>query len=135
MLPNNYLTCKPLKMAQRLREPMADRYAPVVQADLIRALEGSADAKLLNAIRDAFAEAWPTVKALRLCFGMTQEQFSERYRIPLYTLRKWDNGTRSASEYIFTLIAETKGLWKTLALYDELAAACADSASDQNEQK
>lgn len=39
----------------------------------------------------------PQVKVLRRALGLTQEQFSERYRIPLGTLRDWEQG-RSAPD-------------------------------------
>jgi putative transcriptional regulator len=32
----------------------------------------------------------PQVKVIRRAFGLTQEEFSARYQIPLGTLRDWD---------------------------------------------
>ena len=34
----------------------------------------------------------PQVKIIRRAFGLTQEEFSERYHIPLGTLRDWEQG-------------------------------------------
>ncbi len=34
----------------------------------------------------------PRSKTMRRALGLTQEQFSERYRIPLGTLRDWEQG-------------------------------------------
>ena len=34
----------------------------------------------------------PRSKTLRRALGLTQEEFSERYRIPLGTLRDWEQG-------------------------------------------
>jgi putative transcriptional regulator len=34
----------------------------------------------------------PRSKTLRTALGLTQEEFSERYRIPLGTLRDWEQG-------------------------------------------
>lgn len=34
----------------------------------------------------------PQVKVIRRAFGLTQEQFAERYQIPLGTLRDWEQG-------------------------------------------
>jgi putative transcriptional regulator len=34
----------------------------------------------------------PQVKVIRRALGLTQEEFSERYRIPLGTLRDWEQG-------------------------------------------
>jgi putative transcriptional regulator len=39
----------------------------------------------------------PRVKVLRRALGLTQEQFADRYRIPLGTLRDWEQG-RSAPD-------------------------------------
>ena len=34
----------------------------------------------------------PQVKIIRRALGLTQEEFAERYRIPLGTLRDWEQG-------------------------------------------
>ena len=34
----------------------------------------------------------PQVKVIRRALGLTQEEFSSRYRIPLGTLRDWEQG-------------------------------------------
>lgn len=34
----------------------------------------------------------PQVKVIRRALGLTQEEFSQRYRIPLGTLRDWEQG-------------------------------------------
>jgi len=34
----------------------------------------------------------PQVKVIRRALGLTQEQFAERFRIPLGTLRDWEQG-------------------------------------------
>jgi putative transcriptional regulator len=40
----------------------------------------------------AKAHRVPRVKALRRALGLTQEEFAARYRIPLGTLRDWEQG-------------------------------------------
>ena len=40
----------------------------------------------------AAARKVPRVRGLRHALGLTQEQFSDRYRIPLGTLRDWEQG-------------------------------------------
>ena len=40
----------------------------------------------------AAARRIPRVRSLRRALGLTQEQFSETYRIPLATLRDWEQG-------------------------------------------
>lgn len=38
------------------------------------------------------APRMPQVKVIRRAFGLTQEEFSARYQIPLGTLRDWEQG-------------------------------------------
>jgi putative transcriptional regulator len=40
----------------------------------------------------ATAKRVPRVKTIRRALGMTQEEFAERYMIPLGTLRDWEQG-------------------------------------------
>ena len=44
------------------------------------------------------------IKKIRAMSGLTQEKFSERYGIPLGTLRKWEAGTRKPPGYLKTLL-------------------------------
>ena len=51
----------------------------------------------LNAAELKRMKRTPQVKVLRRALGLTQEEFSDRYRIPLGTLRDWEQG-RSAPD-------------------------------------
>lgn len=62
---------KPRRDPEKLGEP-ADR--PLTTADLKR------------------MKRTPQVKIIRRALGLTQEEFSTRYRIPLGTLRDWEQG-------------------------------------------
>jgi len=42
--------------------------------------------------RQAHLRRVPQVKVMRRALGLTQEEFSARYRIPLGTLRDWEQG-------------------------------------------
>jgi putative transcriptional regulator len=52
----------------------------------------------------------PQVKVMRRALGLTQEQFSARYRIPLGTLRDWEQGRsdpdQPARAYLRVIAAE-----------------------------
>src|SRR3954464_9846796 len=52
----------------------------------------------------------PQVKVMRRALGLTQEQFSARYRIPLGTLRDWEQGRsepdQPARAYLEVIAAE-----------------------------
>lgn len=57
----------------------------------------------------------PRVKSLRRALGLTQEQFSQTYRIPLATMRDWETG---ASEPV----APAQALLQAIALEPDLTA-------------
>lgn len=44
------------------------------------------------------------IKILRKRAGMTQEQFSETYDIPLNTLKNWEAGRRTPPTYVKNLL-------------------------------
>src|SRR6266849_8872522 len=46
----------------------------------------------LTSARLAELRRVPRIKTLRRALGLTQEQFSERYNIPVGTLRDWEQG-------------------------------------------
>ena len=46
-----------------------------------------------------------TIKELRAKTGMTQTEFGEWLGIPMRTIQNWENGQRSAPEYVVELIA------------------------------
>ncbi len=46
------------------------------------------------------------IKAARKAAGLTQKQFSEKFGIPLDTIKKWDCGQRKPPEWIERLIIE-----------------------------
>ncbi len=47
------------------------------------------------------------IRELRDKTGMTQKAFAEMYRIPVSTLRKWEQGEASPPPYVIDLIART----------------------------
>lgn len=54
----------------------------------------------------------PQVKIIRRALGLTQEEFAERYRIPLGTLRDWEQGRtepdQPARAYLRVIAAQPK---------------------------
>ncbi len=50
---------------------------------------------------------YQNVKEIRESTGMSQKTFAEMYRIPLSTLRNWEQGTNSPAPYIVNLLART----------------------------
>ena len=60
----------------------------------------------------------PQVKIIRRALGLTQEEFSARYRIPLGTLRDWEQGRsepdQPAKAYLRVIAAEPTATAKAL---------------------
>ena len=60
----------------------------------------------------------PQVKVIRRALGLTQEEFSARYRIPLGTLRDWEQGRsepdQPARAYLRVIAAEPAAAAKAL---------------------
>jgi putative transcriptional regulator len=60
----------------------------------------------------------PQVKIIRRALGLTQEEFSARYRIPLGTLRDWEEGRtepdQPATAYLRVIAAEPTTTAKAL---------------------
>ena len=46
------------------------------------------------------------VKELRLSTGLSQKAFSDRFHIPVSTLRKWEQGSASPAPYVLRLLAD-----------------------------
>lgn len=46
------------------------------------------------------------IKELRLKTGLSQQDFADRFNIPVSTLRQWEQGRRKAPDYVFALLNE-----------------------------
>jgi len=57
-----------------------------------RAALADPDAQPLSAADLKRMKRTPQAKIIRRALGLTQEEFAERYRIPLGTLRDWEQG-------------------------------------------
>jgi len=60
----------------------------------------------------------PRVKTLRRALGLTQEEFAQRYHIPLGTLRDWEQGRsepdQPARAYLKVIARDPKAVAKAL---------------------
>lgn len=60
----------------------------------------------------------PRTKTLRRALGLTQEEFAARYRIPVGTLRDWEQGRtepdRPARAYLRAIAGDAEGVWRAL---------------------
>lgn len=64
----------------------------------------------------------PRVKIVRRALGMTQEEFAERYLIPLGTLRDWEQGRtepdQAAQAYLKVIAKEPETVSRALGTRD-----------------
>jgi putative transcriptional regulator len=64
----------------------------MTDAEINAAAHSDPDNPPLTSEREARLERVPQVKVMRRAMGLTQEDFSARFRIPLGTLRDWEQG-------------------------------------------
>lgn len=61
----------------------------------------------------------PQVKIIRRALGLSQEEFSARFRIPLGTLRDWEQGRsvpdKAAQAYLCVIAKEPEAVWRALS--------------------
>jgi putative transcriptional regulator len=65
---------------------------PMTDEEVSAAAAADPDARPFTAEELAAAPRVPRTKTLRRALGLTQEEFAARYRIPLGTLRDWEQG-------------------------------------------
>jgi putative transcriptional regulator len=87
--------------AQRHAAAMADPDAqPLSEEDLVR------------------MKRTPQAKVIRRALGLSQEDFAERYRIPIGTLRDWEQGRvepdQAARAYLTVIARDPEGVRKAL---------------------
>lgn len=65
---------------------------PMTEAEISAAAAADPDARPMTADELRSARRVPRAKTLRRALGLTQEEFSARFQIPLGTLRDWEQG-------------------------------------------
>jgi putative transcriptional regulator len=65
---------------------------PMTKAEVSAAAAADADSRPMTIDELRVARRAPRVKTLRRALGLTQEEFAARYRIPVGTLRDWEQG-------------------------------------------
>lgn len=88
-------------------------------SDIQRAAAADPDALPLKAADVARMKRTPQVKIIRRALGLTQEEFAARYRIPLGTLRDWEQARtkpdQPACAYLTVIAHDPEGVARTLA--------------------
>ena len=80
------------KLYRRGEAVKISRSKPMGEAAVRAAAKADPDNPPLSRKRMASMQRVPQVKVLRRALGLTQEEFSARYQIPLGTLRDWEQG-------------------------------------------
>jgi putative transcriptional regulator len=95
-------------------EPMR----PMTEAEIAAAASADPDARPMTPEQLRTARRVPRVRTLRRALGLTQEEFAERYRIPLGTLRDWEQGRtepdQPAKAYLQVIANDPDGVFRAL---------------------
>lgn len=88
------------------REPLR----PMTDDEVVAAAKDDPDARPLTADDVARMKKVPRAKIIRRALGLSQEEFAARYRIPLGTLRDWEQGRsepdQTARAYLEVIASE-----------------------------
>jgi putative transcriptional regulator len=94
--------------------PLAPRSAAEIEAAAAR----DPDNPPLTDARAGKLRRVPRVKTLRRALALTQEEFAARYRIPLGTLRDWEQGRsepdQQAKAYLTVIARDPEGVERAL---------------------
>ncbi len=71
---------------------LIERSPPMTEAEVLAAAAADADAQPLSRSDLRRMKRIPRAKIIRRALGLTQNEFSARFRIPLGTLRDWEQG-------------------------------------------
>jgi putative transcriptional regulator len=92
--------------------------APMTEAEVEAAALRGPDAGPFTPEELAKAKRIPRARTLRRALGLTQEEFASRYRIPLVTLRDWEQGRsepdQPARAYLTVIARDPEGVRRAL---------------------
>ena len=98
---------------QRLaRKPPATKhdwreFDALTDADILKAARGDPDAQPLSGARLKRMNR-PNPKVVRQALGLSHEEFAERFKIPVGTLRDWEQGRVEPDQAAVRLTAEAQ---------------------------
>jgi len=91
---------------------------PMTPQEVEEAAHADPDARPMTSEEMARARRVPRIKTLRRALGLTQEEFATRYRIPLGTLRDWEQGRsepdQPARAYLTVIAHDPDGVQRAL---------------------
>jgi putative transcriptional regulator len=87
---------------------------PMSERQIARAVAADPDARPMTPEELRKAKRVPRTKTLRRALGLTQEEFAIRFRIPLGTLRDWEQGRcvpdQPARAYLTVIARDPEGV-------------------------
>jgi putative transcriptional regulator len=106
-------------LADRSERPLPDTpMRPMTPEEVEEAARADPDARPMTAEQLAKAHRIPRIKTLRRALGLTQEEFAARYKIPLGTLRDWEQGRsepdQPARAYLAVIAHDPEGVRRSL---------------------
>jgi putative transcriptional regulator len=91
---------------------------PMSEEEIEAAAWADPDARPFTPEERAKIKRVPRIKTLRRALGLTQEEFAARYRIPLGTLRDWEQGRsepdQPARAYLTVIAHDPEGVRRAL---------------------
>jgi|SRR5271170_2964648 len=91
---------------------------PMTDEEIEEAANHDPDARPMTDEEFARAKRVPRTKTLRRAFGLSQEEFAARYRIPLGTLLDWEQGRsepdQPARAYLTVIARDPEGVRRAL---------------------
>src|SRR5579863_8559595 len=91
---------------------------PITRSAIERAASVDPDARPLTPADLKRMRRTPRIKIIRRALGLTQEEFSTRYRIPLGTLRDWEQGRAKPDQptqaYLTVIARSPEGVQQAL---------------------
>ncbi|MBF0438877.1 MAG: helix-turn-helix domain-containing protein [Magnetococcales bacterium] len=91
----------------------------MTEDEIVTAAASDPDASPMTAEQLKKAKRIPRVKTLRRALGLTQEEFSRHYHIPVGTLKDWELGRaepdQPASAYLFVIASDPEGVARTIS--------------------
>jgi putative transcriptional regulator len=92
---------------------------PMTEGEIAAAAAADPDARPMTPEELTKARRVPRVKTLRRALGLTQQEFAARYRIPLGTLRDWEQGRtepdQPARAYLTVIAHDPEGARRALS--------------------
>jgi putative transcriptional regulator len=91
---------------------------PMSQAEIMAAALSDPDAQPRSSAQLARMKHTPRAKLIRRALGLTQEEFADRFRIPIGTLRDWEQGAsepdQAARAYLTVIARNPEAVIKAL---------------------